>query len=170
MAKKISLREFQQSVVTRLQDLEHAAPSSSKLGMQVGSQSWLVDLSDVGEAIPVPALASVPLTHPWFSGVANIRGNLYGAVDFSAFLGGEPSTITPNSRLVLVNPKYAINSGLVVSRILGLRTPDQFQRKEMGQSNEPWVSAEYTDTDGNSWRELNMQALIQDPNFLQVGI
>ena len=38
----------------------------------------------------MPATVPVPLTHSWFRGVANVRGNLYSVVDFSAFQGGEP--------------------------------------------------------------------------------
>ena len=36
---------------------------------------------------PVP----VPLTKPWFLGVANVRGGLYGMIDFGAFLTGRQS-------------------------------------------------------------------------------
>ena len=35
----------------------------------------------------MPAIATVPLTQPWFLGVANIRGNLYSVVDFAGFVG-----------------------------------------------------------------------------------
>ena len=37
--------------------------------------------------IPVPPITPVPLTRPWFRGVANVRGNLYSVVDFAAFVG-----------------------------------------------------------------------------------
>ncbi len=69
-------------------------PAASKLGLQVGDDRWLVDLADAGEVIPVPPITAVPLTRPWFAGVANIRGNLYSVVDFAAFLGGAPVTFT----------------------------------------------------------------------------
>ena len=61
----------------------------------------------------------VPLSQPWFAGVANVRGNLYSVADFSAFCGGEPVSVSAEKRLVLAHPKFMVNSGLLVSRLLG---------------------------------------------------
>ena len=171
MAKKISLREFQEGVTAKLNSLSSMTSTSSKLGVRTGSQLWLIDLADVSEVIPVPALADVPLTRPWFSGVANIRGNLYSTIDFSAFMGSESTPINMESRLLLVNQKYSLNAGLIVNKMMGLRNPDLLQRKESsGDVRHPWVAGEYTDAEGNHWRDLNMQELIHHPDFLQVGI
>lgn len=168
---KIGLREFHQEVVAKLQALSsggEAAPSS-KLGLQVGKQYWLVDLADVGEVVPPPDLAHVPLSQPWFAGVANVRGNLYSVVDFSAFCGGEPASLGTERRLVLAHAKFMVNSGLLVNRLLGLRHADQLQKREISAGAAPWVCAEYTDGDGHQWQELNMQALVNDHGFLQAG-
>jgi hypothetical protein len=54
--------------------------------------------------------------------------------------------------------------------MLGLRGPEQFQRKSSNDSPLPWVGAEYTDAEGNTWKELNMQELVNHPDFLQVGM
>lgn len=45
----------------------------------------LVNLADSGEVVPLLPLTDVPLTKPWFVGMANIRGSLYSVTDFSAF-------------------------------------------------------------------------------------
>lgn len=168
---KLSLRQFQESVVAKLQAISQGGElkSASKLGMQVGAQYWLVDLADVGEVVPPPEIVQVPLTQPWFAGATNVRGNLYSVVDFSAFCGGEPVTAGADSRLILANAKFMVNSGLLVSRLLGLRHPDQLQPREISAAAPPWVAAEYTDADGHHWQELNFQALINDPGFLQAG-
>ena len=76
MARRTSLREFQQSVAQRLRDLASRKSVASKLGFQVGSQNWLVTLTDVSEVIPVPAVMPVPRTEDWFAGVANVRGKI----------------------------------------------------------------------------------------------
>lgn len=89
MAKRISLREFQESLVRRLAEAQ-AGDRRALLGLQAGSENWLIDLTDSGEILPVPPLSPVPLTRPWFSGVANVRGTLFGVVDFSAFQQGAP--------------------------------------------------------------------------------
>jgi twitching motility protein PilI len=168
---KTSLREYQQSVIAKLQAISQGGeiPPASKLGLQVGEQYWLVDLADVGEVIPPPDLAQVPLSQPWFAGVANIRGNLFSVVDFSVFCGGEPVSAGIERRLVLANAKFMVNSGLLASRLLGLRHAEQLQAREIASDAAPWVSAEYTDNDGQRWQELNIQALINDQRFLQAG-
>ena len=171
MARKISLREFQESVVAKLQSLAASgAAQVSKLGVQVGSQFWLVNLSDISEALPVPALTTVPLAQPWFFGVANFRGNLYGIVDFCHFLGGTPTHLGVDCRLLLVHPKFMVNSGVVVSRMMGLRNPEQMQPVEAEEEPLPWIVAEYRDEAGNLWRELNMRALTEHARFLSVGL
>lgn len=169
--KKISLREYQQGVVAKLQAIAQGGETgaASKLGLQVGDRYWLVELADVGEAIPPPELAQVPHSQPWFSGIANIRGNLYSVVDFSAFCGGEPVSGGPDKRLILANAKFLVNSGLLVSRVLGLRHAEQLQPREISSGAAPWVSAEYSDTDGRHWQELDIQALVTDQGFLQAG-
>ena len=169
MAKKISLREFQQDLTARLKNVAAAAPVASRLGVLAGEQRWLVDLADVSEAIPVPTIAHVALARPWFVGVVNVRGNLYGAVDFSAFLGGDMTPINMEARLLLAHAKFQVNSGLVVSHVLGLRNLEQFQPRQK-ESELPWVSAEYKDTDGNVWKELDMRELLAYPDFLQAGM
>lgn len=169
MAKKISLREFQESVTARLKNVSAASTVASKLGIMAGAQRWLVDLADVSEAVPVPALAYVALTRPWFLGVANVRGNLYGAVDFSAFLGGDMTPINMEARLLLAHAKFQVNAGLVVSHMLGLRNLEQFAPRQK-ESTASWVSAEYTDSDGNVWQELDMRELLVHPDFLQAGV
>jgi twitching motility protein PilI len=168
---KIGLREFHQSVVAKLQALGQGgeASPSSKLGLQVGTQYWLVELADVGEVIPPPPLTYVPLSQPWFAGVANVRGNLYSVADFSAFCGGEPVASGADKRLVLAHPKFMVNSGLLVSRLLGLRHADQLQAMDIPAGAAPWVCAAYTDSEGHQWQELNVQALVNDHGFLQAG-
>lgn len=171
MAKKISLREFQESVASKLRDASDAALAASKLGLEIGPRFWLVDLVAVSEVIPVPALTTVPLTRPWLRGVASIRGNLYTIVDFSVFMGGEPTPASPESRLLLLHPRFKVNSGLLVDRMLGLRNPEQFRPKKEDAERAPWIAAAYTDAAGQSWYELDVGALVgSQSEFLQVGL
>ena len=34
----------------------------------------------------------------------------------------------------------------------------------------PWIRAEYTDAEGRPWKELDLPTLVQQPEFLDVGI
>ena len=123
--KKLSLREFQENLVQRLTSARAGQGTRAMLGVQAGRDYWLLDLSDSSEIVPMLPLTSVPLTKPWFCGVANIRGTLYSVVDFSAFQGGESTPQNADSRLLIVGGRLGINSALLVNRTLGLRNPEQ---------------------------------------------
>ena len=171
MARKTSLREFQQNVAQRIRDLASQKTVASKLGFQVGNENWLVTLSDVSEVIPVPNAITVPLTYSWFKGVANIRGKLYSVVDFAAFQG--ESAIGPGMerRVILISDRLLEGSGLMVSRMLGLRNPEQFTAEPMQEDvvQRPWIKAKFRDPAGALWNELDVAALVGNMRFLEVG-
>ena len=121
MAAKSSLRDYQRELSARLQAAGEARVAS-KVGLQVAGQHWLVDLRDAGEVIPVPAITPVPLTRPWFKGVANIRGNLVSVIDFGAFLGIGAAGGGEQARLLLLSERFRMGSALLVDRSLGLRS------------------------------------------------
>lgn len=168
MAAKISLRDYQRELSARLQSAG-AGRVASKLGLQVGGERWLVDLTDAGEVIPVPGITPVPLTRPWFKGVASIRGNLVGVVDFGAFLGVGVASPGEQARLLLFNDRFRMGSALLVDRALGLHHPEQLQVRAGTPARAPWIKAEYDDAQGGRWRELDVQHLAQDAEFLGVG-
>jgi twitching motility protein PilI len=168
MAARTSLRDYQRELAERLKSAA-AGRAASKLGVQVGADAWLVDLGDAGEVIPVPALTPVPLTRPWFRGVANIRGRLCSVVDFPAFLGGASTAPSEQARLLLLGDKFRMSSGLLVDRSLGLRAADQL-RADSVPANAPWQKAQFKDADGKAWKELDVARLVQSPAFLEVAV
>src|SRR5215471_4327531 len=94
-AAKLDLRAFQRELATRLAAKTAAQVEQSRLGLACGGENWLIRLADAGEVIALPQLASVPLTKPWYLGIANIRGNLYGVIDFAGFLGRPVGAVAP---------------------------------------------------------------------------
>ncbi len=171
MAIKTSLRQFQQDLAQRLSSAKAQATAATSLGVQCGSAYWLIDLADAGEIVPVPDILPVPLTKPWFVGVANIRGSLYSVVDFSSFTGSEPVTRAQENRLVLVGARFGINAAILVSRMLGLRNPRDFApQTDAGTAGAPWAGALLRDADSRLWHEMKLQELVQDQDFLQVGL
>ena len=168
MAAKTSLREYQRDLAARLQGAG-SAQVASKLGVQAGGQHWLVDLRDAGEVIPVPVVTPVPLTRPWFVGVASIRGNLVSVVDFGAFLGLGAAAPAVQARLLLLNERFRMGCALLVERSLGLRSDEQLHARERADGRAPWLRAEYDDTQGEHWRELDLPQLVQDLEFLSVA-
>jgi twitching motility protein PilI len=169
MARRTGLREFQLSVAERLRTASTRSALSSKLGFQVAGENWFVALHQVSEVIPVPQAVTVPLTRAWFRGVANVRGNLYGIADFAAFQGAEPITAGMERRVILVSDRIVGGAGLLVSRMLGLRNPEQFTPAQRPAEAQPWVGAVYTDAGGSRWLELDLPALAREPRFLEVG-
>jgi len=171
---KPDLRAFQQELATRLAAKTAAQVEQSRLGIACAGAQWLIRLSDAGEVIAVPTMASVPLTKPWYLGIANIRGNLYGVVDFAGFLGQPLEPVAPGAsqtRLVLFGPRAGeLRAGLIVHRVLGLRNLAELSMSEPMADAPAWYGARWTETGGATWQEIDLARLAQDPAFLQVGL
>ena len=101
---------------------------------------------------------------------ANIRGSLYGVVDFSAFQGGEPTPQNADSRLLIVGGRLGINSALLINRTLGLRNIEQMEPRAADTDARPWVGEQYADPQGNVWKRLNLKNLLGQPDFLEIGL
>jgi twitching motility protein PilI len=171
MAKpnRINLRTFQQELSERLKHKTAAQVDSLRLALECGEASWLVRLGDTGEVLPMPEPVPVPLTKSWFLGVVNIRGGLYGVIDFGAFLTGKLTARGFGARLVLLGTRFSdMRAGLVVNKVLGLRNLTDFTPVEVS-GTQVWAARAWRDQSGAEWRELDLARLAQDAEFLQVG-
>ena len=169
MAARISLRDYQRELAERLRSAD-AAAMASKLGVQVGSEPWLIDLADAGEVLPVPPIRGLALTRPWFRGVTNVRGNLYSVVDLGAFFGRTPAQTGDQSRLLLLSERFRMGTALLIDRSLGLRNPAELRPVEQAAERPAWLRGEFIDASGTRWKELDVPELVQDADFLAVGI
>ncbi len=171
MARKTSLREYQVAVAERLRTLaQRGASAASRLGFMIGDTRWVMRLNEVAEVLPVPSITPIPLSKSYFRGVCNVRGNLYGVVDFSAFMERAPVTPNVENRLLLLPHTVVHGSALLVSRMAGLRNAENFKLLERSSDLPAWVVNRYKDQDGNEWNELDVAALALDEKFLNVGI
>ena len=169
-AAKLDLRTFQQELATRLASKTAAQVESSRLGLACGGEQWLLRLADAGEVIAVPNLADVPLTKPWFRGLANIRGNLYSVIDFAGYLGRGNVPPAAHNRLVVFGPRTGdLNAGIVVARVLGLRNLAELAPAAPPADAPAWYAQRWIDADGNAWQEIDLAKLAREPAFLQVG-
>jgi twitching motility protein PilI len=168
MAKKISLREFQEHLAARLAGADQRS-AAGLLGIQAGAEYWLLDLSDSGEIVPLTPLTAVPLTQHWFAGIANIRGKLYSVVDFSAFQGKEATPQNSSARLLLVGTRYGSNAALLVTRMLGLRSVEALTPVAFDPDAPSWAYESYTDDHQQHWKKLNVRALLDDNDFMNIG-
>lgn len=169
MAKRTSLKDFQEGLAARLKAAAGDAAPSARLSFEAGTMRWMVRLDGSGEVLPVPALARVPLTRDWFLGVANVRGVLYGVSDFGALLGGPPTERGPENRLLLVGQPHGVNAALLVARLAGLRNVQQLEPADVAGTGEAWTAAAWRDADGRVWRELDAARLVADRGFLEVA-
>jgi len=169
MAKKGSLREFQAHLAKQLAGAGERS-AAGLLGIQAGGEYWLLSLADSGEIVPLAPLTSVPLTKPWFVGIANIRGSLYAVADFSAFQGREATPQNASSRLLLIGTRHGNNAALLVTRMLGLRNVDALKPAAADPDAPLWASKAYVDNEGRRWKVLDVAELLADEQFMEIGV
>lgn len=164
MSKRLNLREFQQNLIDRIQATDMSVERVSTLGVRIDGRNWLVDMADIGEVLPLPPMTVVPFTKPWFRGVANVRGNLYGVADMATYEHSGAASGDVNNRVLLVAERHAFNAALLVDRVLGLRDARRWQQSEVdGQ-------IEYHDEQGIPWHKLDVSGLLEQAEFLQIGV
>lgn len=163
MSKRLNLREFQQNLSNRMQDKSRQGVQLSLLGVQIAGQNYLVSMVDVSEVLSMPPLTPVPLTRPWFRGVANVRGSLYCIADMAAFMHQGAASGVITNRLLLVAERYAVNVALLVDRVFGLRDTRTWQPSATQADL-------YLDEQGVAWRKLDVAGLVTQSDFLQIGI
>lgn len=168
MARRSSLREFQENLARRLAEAR-TADRRGLLGFQAGSESWLIDLAEAGEILPSPPLSTVPLTHPWYRGLANVRGTLYSVADLAQFHGERPTPIAGQARLLLVGARLGLHCALLVTHSVGLRSIDDFE-EDPDADPRPWVARRLRDAQGRSWLQLDPAKLLAQPQFLDAGL
>lgn len=160
-SRRTRLREYQEQLLERMQAAKGGGGAPiQQLGMQVGGTRYLLDLLEAGEIVsPVP-LARVPLTVPWYLGLANVRGSLVGVIDLARYLGEEGAPPSgPAVRLVTFAPALGFNCALLADRVYGLR-------QAAGMRREGEV---LRDADDNAWTPLSLAALVREERFLQVA-
>lgn len=117
---KTHLREFQARLSERLRKAT-STDLAARLGLMIGDERFLVDLSEAGEIVAIPSvIAPVPHTRDWFRGLVNLRGVLFAVSDLSRLAGHGPTPLTRESRLLAVAARLNFNAAILVSRMLGL--------------------------------------------------
>lgn len=173
VGRRTRLREFQAQLVERMQAARSGVDTRvNQLGVMIGRNRWLLNLQEAGEIVSVGGITHVPLTQDWFLGLTNIRGNLISVIDFARFQGQAPTPIDKDSRIVAFAPALSFNSGLLVSRVMGLRNVAEMEAHSDAATVEggAWKAQRYVDNESQVWTELNLSLVVQDPQFLHVGL
>lgn len=143
------------------------------LAFNVGSTRLLSAIGDVEEVLEVPALTRVPGTADWLLGIANVRGRIVPVVDICAYLGLEKAAPEEEWRMLVVERGELI-VGLLVEQAFGMM---QFERSDadaaediaLGNGLDAYLRAAYRQS-GRHWRVIDLEALVQEPAFFQVGV
>ena len=175
MANREALRELQSRLAQRLQAAMTEVPSASWLAVQCAGLGLIFPLRTAGEIFTATGVLPVPHTHPWFLGVANLRGGLHGVVDLGGFLGLRARPVALDSlgdqaRLLALNPSTGGHCAVLVDRLAGLRNPSQLTRlPDTALARPSFAGARYRDTQGLVWQELDLAALAQQEQFLGIA-
>ncbi len=170
------LRDFQSQLLERMQIARSSdAVSTNQLGVMVGKTRYLLNLREAGEIVAVGQISPVPLTRDWYLGLLNLRGNLIGIVDIQRFQGQDKVEVDVESRIIAFSSGLSFNAGLLVSKVLGLRNVGEMSAIENPHDHSPsdqpfWLKKSYEDSNNQVWFELSFANLIQDSNFLHIGL
>ncbi len=174
MDKRQSIREFQTRLAHRLAGKDKAGALASWLAVELCGHRFLLPLNQAGELYTPQPLIPVPYVKPWFLGLANLRGGLFGVVDLAYFLGlrDKPAVdalVGGDAHLVGLPADTDTHCALAVDRLLGLKSrlelteyvvePDSVEGKSKGL---------YRDADGQPWQEIDLIKLAQLPEFLDI--
>ena len=174
MANREALRQLHARLAARLQAARsEGVAAASWLAVEAGGGRYLMPLAHAGEIFPWSGVLRVPYTQPWLMGVANLRGTLVAVVDFPGLQG---KTVARNemtladASLLAFNPALEVHAALLVDRLLGLRGAQNFTGMQDAPADAAaWRGATYFDAAGDSWQEIDLRLLSQDPDFLHIS-
>ena len=116
--------------------------------------------------------------------MANLRGGLFGVVDFAAFVRSTEFEFAPRgnvpvarteqvlaeSSLLVLSGVLGVNAALLVDSLSGLRGGDSFASVALPPVGAPsYFGKVYVDSHGARWQEINLQALSQYSPFLGIS-
>jgi twitching motility protein PilI len=174
--RRSRLRQYQVQLLERMQAAKTgAAAAGRELGVLLGGQRCLLDLTQISEIVPLQAVTPVPLAQPWYLGLANIRGALTGVVDLARYQGMDTAAPSgADGRLITFAPGLGFNCALLAERVLGLRKLDDMaaapETADLSETAPDWRRQRFQDGEGQLWTRIDLALLVREARFLQVGL
>jgi twitching motility protein PilI len=165
-----SLRDFSAQLAQRLAEAPARELQPAHLGVRIGSRGYLVDMTSIGEVVPVSSIARVPWTRPWYRGLANVRGRLIGVYDLPQLAGQEPLRDDEALQLLVLGESLKVNAALLITRAFGLRNARDLDALPEAESAAPWEGARFRDAGGTTLTELHLARLVTDERFASIGV
>jgi len=178
MANREALRELQTRLASRLQAAREEGVAVSWLAVRAGAVRYIFPLAQSGEIFPLASVQPVPYAQPWFLGVINLRGGLYGLADLAGL--AQDAAVVPRSerleratsdaRVITLNAALELNCALLVDSLAGLRNLASFTGSVAPDPGAPsFFGNRYTDMGGDVWQEIDLRSLSQFQGFLNIN-
>ncbi|MBV6389730.1 MAG: hypothetical protein JNIBNLAF_01377 [Nitrosomonas europaea] len=165
-----AMSEHQSSLTEQInKKAQETSATIPVLGITIGDDRWLIPMSNISEILPVPKITPVFLTQPWFLGVINVRGNVYGLCDLSHYLDNTSTCISAKTRVFLTIPRLGVSYAMLAGSVLGIRNLMEFVPQSDHEDKRPVVAGIYKDRQDRLWRMLNLPALLQLESFQRAG-
>lgn len=168
MSKHSQLREYQTSILARLENAKKAGaePPAGYLGVVIGGKNVLVNLQEISETLPIMDIHPVPLVKPWFLGVANVRGVLYAINDLAQLVENTFTQVSSSARLLLISESVTNNVAFLVDKLVGLRKLEDMQLGETMPDDSICLKAQtYQDAENHTWYLLDCDKLVNSKDF-----
>jgi twitching motility protein PilI len=167
----VKLREFSTQLAQRLKEAPSLPSEPTRLAVRVGSGNFLVEMGMAGEIVPLPDVAPVPWTKPWYRGLANVRGRLVGVIDLLHMTGRDPLPAEQAQQLLVFGESLSVNAAILITRAFGIRNlKDLTAIAPAGESAPAWEQVRYRDADGVAFAELDLRELARSAVFASIGV
>jgi twitching motility protein PilI len=167
----VKLREFSTQLAQRLKEAPSLPSEPTRLALRVGGENFLVEMGLAGEIVPLPDIAPVPWTRPWYRGLANVRGRLVGVIDLLHLMGRDPLPEDQAQQLLVFGEGLSVNAAILITRAFGIRNlKDLTPLAPAGAAGASWEQTRYRDTDGVAFAELDLRDLARSAAFASIGV
>lgn len=127
--------------------------------------------NEISEVLTLPAVTEVPGAHPWFIGIANLRGKILPITDLQGFVTGEIRQQTELSRILVVRQEDAF-FGFAVEQVFGI---ERFYGQEIKLAENlnralsylPYAEGAFV-RDHKPWIILNFENIIKAAAFYHI--
>lgn len=167
----VKLREFSTQLAQRLKDAPGLPQEPTRLAVRVGDENFLVEMGLAGEIVPLPEIAPVPWTKPWYRGLANVRGRLVGVIDLTRMAGRDPLPADQAQQLLVLGDHLSVNAGILITRAFGIRNLKELTAlPAAGGGAAAWEQVRYRGADGIAFTGLDLRELARSPAFAAIGV
>ncbi|HAF00163.1 MAG TPA: chemotaxis protein CheW [Methylophilaceae bacterium] len=170
MSATNTLKDYQANILARLDDAKKigASATAGYLGVIIAGKNVLINMLEISETLPLMEIFPVPLVKEWFLGVANVRGVLYVVNDIGQLISDEKTTMSSNSRVILLNNEVTSHVAILVERLVGLRKLDVMRSVNTKAKVDFCMKPEtYEDEEGKLWYVMDCEKLIRAKEFVQ---